>query len=38
MPAQDATVPPSVSFIAGGVAGGVEAIATVGSIGPVLCR
>ncbi|KAI4215220.1 MAG: hypothetical protein L6R36_009395 [Xanthoria steineri] len=28
MPAQDAPVPPSVSFIAGGVAGGVEAIAT----------
>ncbi|KAL8754492.1 MAG: hypothetical protein Q9199_004316 [Rusavskia elegans] len=28
MPAQDAPTPPSVSFIAGGVAGGVEAIAT----------
>ncbi|KAL8977026.1 MAG: hypothetical protein Q9205_007092 [Flavoplaca limonia] len=28
MPAQDASTPVSVSFIAGGVAGGVEAIAT----------
>ena len=32
MPAQDASTPASVSFIAGGVAGGVEAIATVGLI------